>query len=566
MRITDITIENFRGIRTCSISFPNTNRLVCMIGAGDSTKSTIMKAVEWVLWPSWSLPVGDSDFYKGKTGDTITIIATFTEVPVELLSENKFGFYLRREGVLFQIGLDDEPVDGLPLCLSVRLTIDSQLEPTWEVVNNRSEPKPINYNDRRKMQLGVIGNEFEKDLTWGRYSILQKYADSKGAVQQAYASTLREALKLTKFESLDKISDTIKEIGQKFGVELVENITNRMIVQSGLYLSSVGVFEGESPLNQRGNGSRRLLSIGLNLTAFDGSTLLLIDEVEAALEPYRIRSLINELRDQLATSGQAIITTHSPVVVAECTLDEIIIVQSKKGETKSYTLSTQDESANNAIQAEVRRNPESFLCKRIIVCEGKTEIGFIRAMDKVISKTKKFRMAYKGVSVAFGSGSTTHKCAETLSTCGYDTCVFVDSDRKEDYEKNKSLEESGIPVFQWEEGKAIEEQVFCDVPAALADELISVAVRYHGIDAIKSHLEKVGIDCTTIGAQISLVNIGKDVIARIGTIAKRNNWYKQIGSGEAMANVVFQSWSNIDETSYLKVVVNGLTKWIEGND
>ena len=55
MFITNLEIEHFRGIQKGNIVFPLDSRVICMIGAGDSTKSTILKAIEWVFWPSWNL-------------------------------------------------------------------------------------------------------------------------------------------------------------------------------------------------------------------------------------------------------------------------------------------------------------------------------------------------------------------------------------------------------------------------------------------------------------------------------------------------------------------------------
>ena len=43
MFITNLEIENFRGIKQGILSFPLDTRVICMIGAGDSTKSTILK-------------------------------------------------------------------------------------------------------------------------------------------------------------------------------------------------------------------------------------------------------------------------------------------------------------------------------------------------------------------------------------------------------------------------------------------------------------------------------------------------------------------------------------------
>lgn len=63
MKILNLQIENFRGIKKCNIDFPQQSRVLCLIGAGDSTKTTLLKAIEWVLWPNWNLVVCDNDFF-----------------------------------------------------------------------------------------------------------------------------------------------------------------------------------------------------------------------------------------------------------------------------------------------------------------------------------------------------------------------------------------------------------------------------------------------------------------------------------------------------------------------
>ena len=55
MKLTNIEIKNFRGIKHASVFFPLDSRIICLIGSGDSGKSTLLTAIEWALWPSWSL-------------------------------------------------------------------------------------------------------------------------------------------------------------------------------------------------------------------------------------------------------------------------------------------------------------------------------------------------------------------------------------------------------------------------------------------------------------------------------------------------------------------------------
>ncbi len=75
MLIYHARIENFRGIKTSDFTLgENVN---CLIGSGDSTKSTILDAIEYALCPNWFIPFDDSDFFNcDVTGGDIIIDIT----------------------------------------------------------------------------------------------------------------------------------------------------------------------------------------------------------------------------------------------------------------------------------------------------------------------------------------------------------------------------------------------------------------------------------------------------------------------------------------------------------
>ena len=579
MRITNLDVQNFRGIKKCSIAFPLNTRLVCLIGAGDSTKSTLLKAIEWILWPAWNLQATDMDFSDGDTKTPITFRGTFTELPESLLSEDKFGLYLRRPNIPVSPDIDDEPRDDCPHCLTLQLTISETLEPQWEVVCNRLEPKPISLADRRTLSCGSIGDNYSRDMYWGRQSVLQRYSDAKDPLRGVYMNALRGVAKDADFSSLDKVSETIIEVGKEYGVSFSTNVRNGFIIQNAYSSTStpVGLFDGNVPLGQRGTGSQRLLSMGLNIGASDNGSILLIDEIENGLEPYRLCSVINELRLKQKDSGQTIMTTHSSVTVEECTIEELLIVRSEHGETKAYSLKGNDRKTNEAMQAEVRRNAKAFLCKRIIVCEGNTEIGFIRAFDTYLSEFEKIRLAYKGIGTADGKGSSIFDCARRLLKCGYDVCLFMDNDRADEKPHKEALRAEGVSVFDWDEPNAIEEQVFADVPSVLAEELVNVALREHGMRVYHTLITQ-GIPCEMIGEYVRLLAMEHEVQRSIGSIAKENQdgknkksekkgeWFKRISLGEAMGSVVFNNLDMIDTTRTLCRVMGNLYRWVIRND
>lgn len=576
MKITKLKIKNFRGIRESEISFPTDASLVCLIGAGDSTKTTILNAIEWLLWPNWSLVATDNDFYNCDVTNAIVIEGTFTEIPDKLKSEDKFGLFLRNDSFVLENESassqqqSDEPLDGQNIFLSIRLTIDEYLEPKWEVICNtdRNEPKLISSADRRLFASGRVGINCEKDLGWGKYSILQKHIDSKNELQNTYAQQIRVATSTLKLDSLDAISKDIISIRNDYGVNIGENIHNKLMLQSSKLSSALCLYDDNSPLKQKGFGTQRLISIGLNIENSTTGTLLLIDEIETGLEPYRIVNLIATLHDKTKTDGQVILTTHSPVVVTECDIREMYIIQSHNGLTEAKALKQNNKGLDDVFQKELRRNPSSFLSKRVIVCEGKTECGILRAFDNEVLKKRGKSLALFGVSIALGNGNELAPCADTLNKLGYDAAILMDSDDiKTEEDVQKININQNIKTFRWEEGHAIEDQIFEDISIDKANTLLKVAVEEKGYLTIKGELNfaKITYQCDDERRLISISD--EENKKKLGEIAKNksNSWFKRIDLGEEIGNIIFEGWEEMSNETILKQVFENIGVWVSNN-
>ena len=64
MIIYHLKIENFRGIRT--LDWHLNGRVLCLIGPNDSTKTTILDAIELVMLPRYNAQITDADFHHGR--------------------------------------------------------------------------------------------------------------------------------------------------------------------------------------------------------------------------------------------------------------------------------------------------------------------------------------------------------------------------------------------------------------------------------------------------------------------------------------------------------------------
>ncbi len=574
MRIAVLKINNFRGIHSANIIFPEMQRLTCIIGPGDSGKTTILKAIEWALWPTWNLSATDEDFFGCVPDNPIEIYVSLAEIPEPLTQEDRYGLFLRNADAVIT-GIDnDEPVDGKSIVITVKLIIDKTLEPKWEVVTNHAGSKTISAADRKLLAFGVVGFDYDKDFSWGRFSVLQKYTDkSKNTLHEAYMQAIREAIAGANLTQLDSVAEDIVNIGKEYGVAFQGNIHNKIMMQNGSFSTTVGIFDNKTPFILRGLGSKRLLSMGMNINAFHKGTLLIIDEVETGLEPYRISGLISRFRQRHSADGQIIMTTHSVSTICECSVEEIAILNNRAGEVTLHFLHSGDKETDGLIQRILRTDPSAFLSKRIVVCEGKTEIGLLRAFDTCNSIITGERFAYNGVSSALGGGGTKFfDLAILLKDCGYDVCILMDSDLQDEEEKKLEIMNKGIPVFSWNVGNAIEEQLYSDCSIDGANKLLQLAIEFKSYDHVKTKVKSSypeGNRPFCFDDENEQITIQEDISLenkrRIGTLAKSKKceWYKRIDLGEKLGYIAIGDRSKMGEECCFWNTMSELEKWIK---
>ena len=165
-RIHKLEIENFRGIKSFNENFRDKDFL-CLVGRGDSCKSTIIEAIAFVLSPSYSIPVTDADFYDIDSNKDIFIRAYLYDIPEKFRKEEKFGG--------FMISLDDpgaelngEEEGDIGLC--VELHIAKDLEPEWNIICPRHtddrERRSISGADRGLLGAFKISEFLTSQFSW----------------------------------------------------------------------------------------------------------------------------------------------------------------------------------------------------------------------------------------------------------------------------------------------------------------------------------------------------------------------------------------------------------------
>jgi putative ATP-dependent endonuclease of OLD family len=238
MRIRKVIIKNFRGIKALDWSLPVEN-IFCLIGKGDSSKSTIIDAIRYAFYPSWSLSLNDSDFFQCITDDPIVIEVTIGELIEEFCSLKKYGQCLRGWDKANLI-LSDEPDDHLEKVLTVRLTIEKDLEPKWRVVSDR-DPEGVEFRsaDRNKVSVGMIGTYTEKQLSWATGSALARLTDAENLNESlANASrTARNSLddnREVALKNFDEAALKSQNVAKLLGVPVIDAYTRRILISKRL--------------------------------------------------------------------------------------------------------------------------------------------------------------------------------------------------------------------------------------------------------------------------------------------------------------------------------------------
>ncbi|MCZ6860018.1 MAG: AAA family ATPase, partial [Alphaproteobacteria bacterium] len=131
-RIRAIDIHNFRGIKEFTwLPSPGLN---CLIGPGDSGKSSILDAVYLCLGARRNIQFSDADFHRLDVETPINISVTLGELDDGLKNLDAYGMYVRGFDAESKT-IEDEPEKDAETVLTVRLTIASDLEPSWSLVS-----------------------------------------------------------------------------------------------------------------------------------------------------------------------------------------------------------------------------------------------------------------------------------------------------------------------------------------------------------------------------------------------------------------------------------------------
>ena len=547
-QIRHVHIKNFRAIK--ELVWRPRPGLNCLIGSGDSGKSTILDAIEIALSARQSYPFTDADFFKLDTTNPIEIFVTIGALDDELKNIDTYGMYLR--------GFDDssgeildEPQVGLEVVLTLKLTVEEDLDADWLLYSQRTSEDDLGrrlpWKHRELIAPARLGTALNHHLAWGNRSVLNKLSEETFNVSSALADigrATRETFSNSEVAGVDELLTRVKTIANQLGVPVGD-------LQAQLDVNSVSLSHGaislhdddKTPLRQLGTGSSRLLISGLQKAATT-SSILLVDEAEYGLEPYRITRLLNELGSkEQEPEQQVFITTHSPYVLRELQANQLHVLQkiskveqlfspSSPGSHQIYSL-----NEGSVEQSTLRVCAEAFFSRAVIVCEGKTEIGLVRGIDLYNQESGKDSIQAHGAYWANGEGQPLFERATIFRKLGYRTAILKDSDKSaEDIDPTSAAQSIGIAVYEWGNNYATEDALFFGCPERVIPELIQLAVDRKTRETINSNIEYYSDN--TFCLDDCLENFDDSMRAALSIAAKKKSWFKDIQPAETVARSI----------------------------
>ncbi len=569
-RIRHLEIQNFRGIQ--EVEWYPSPGLNCLIGPGDSGKSSILDAIDLCLGSRRSIQFTDADFYCLNVETPIRIRATIGGLEEGLKNLETYGMYLRGfDSEAHEI--DDEPEAEAETVLTLQLLVGSDLEPVWSLFSDRAEAqglaRDVGWGDRARLAPSRIGAVSGYHLGWRRGSVLNRLSEERADAPAALARAARAARESFGDGAQDQLGQTLEIVSataQDLGIEIGEHLRATLDAHSVSFGGGAIALHDENgvPLHALGSGSTRLLIAGLQRRAAATSSIAIVDEIEFGLEPHRIFRFLDSLGAKEEDPPlQVFMSTHSPVAVRELSAPQLFVVRCGAGGHEIIPIGAADD-----LQGTIRRYPEAFLARSVIVCEGATEIGFIRGIDQYRVDDGGSSIWASGVSLVDCGGGHADKPflrASAFQSLGYRVAIVRDSDVAPSEGIERAFEESGGKLIAWRDARALEDELFESLPDWAVGLLVGRATEEWGEDLVDQQIRSASqgrFRLADVVEALRLEEFPEELRDTLGLAARSKNssWFKSVSRMESAAReIVGPALTDVDEG--FRALVDQLFAW-----
>jgi putative ATP-dependent endonuclease of OLD family len=470
MRVSQLTIENFRGIKKAVLQFTGHTLL---IGGNNVGKSTVCEALDLVLGLdrlNRSSPVEEFDFrnagYLAADGETpvpIRIQAILTDLTddIKTMCAANLEFWHKVERRLLgegEIAAADDP--NVEFCLRLITIAKYDIEDDQFVARTvygrgdedaDGEPKAI--PSRVKRSIGFLYlrtiRTGSRALSLERGTLLDNILRMKEARKGMWESIRTrlasleppidaEATELGPI--LDEIEARLAEYiapgGDGRSTRLfVSQLTREHLRKTISFFLTMGKGEGAVPFQQAGTGTLNTLVLALLTFIADikrDNVIFAMEEPEIALPPHTQRRIANYLLEE---TSQCFVTSHSPYVIERFEPDGIVkLNRDEHGDLSGTAIKLPTGmKAKNYRQNFRRAIAEAMLGQAVIVGEGITEQDALLVVAQKMEDNNPdlFQLDVAGVSVinADGDGNL-EKMGAFFKEIGVPAFAFFDRKKR----------------------------------------------------------------------------------------------------------------------------------------
>lgn len=403
MKIKEIEIENYRNFKK-KISIKFNDEINFIIGENNLGKSNLLKLLNKIFNARSIIMFYEEDFYDIKKEILVNL-------KLKLDSDDNLG--------IFEDNFSpDSNEDFVIIDLRITQIYDEEVNITCLNTNSeirRSDLKNLNffYIDSTENQNNHLdfNKKYDVDGSLGR--LFEK------CIEQCNKENLIEELKKIKdFEKLKDLLDKINNHFSKLYVSEKHNVSIDFNNFDNLLCNMFFVKEGNGiNLKMSGQGLKSLLYLELailyklfkinkesRMSLSNFESIIAIDEPEAHLHNYkqrcfiqyllknfkfdelskgnRFKELVKDLFNINSLDRQIIVVTHSPDILLE-DYKQIIRFYNENKELKvisgeNVEISDDDQELKHYFQ-HIKEFKEAFFSRGIIICEGDTEIGFLKS-------------------------------------------------------------------------------------------------------------------------------------------------------------------------------------------
>ncbi len=457
MRLQEMTVEGFRSIKNCSVSFDEIN---AVIGENNAGKTALLRALNSVF--NWQYEEHNflNNRHQYSPRARTKIILTFDAIADKEIYRDK--------------------IENGKMILQLTYAYgNTTRKKTLTILKHDGEN--IQVNDDFIVELKkdidyvyIPAGRNSSDLEWGRDSI--GYENIFTRTISTYAKAL--------IQSRDTISNRVETVSEAFKnkvfVRLEKELEEAGMLESSekyklgfsdgidytIFLDHVNLNIEESnrilPIKEYGSGIKSLSVIALYraFAKLSGVNVILgIEEPETNLHPHAQKKLIASLKDNRQDQEiQAIFATHSTVIIDELDHEDIILARRVKDLRRGFhTEYTQlknsfwsdyhlDEYKHNTFFR--YKNSEFFFARYVIITESTTDAQVVDELIKDMVGDKIFR-----ISILNLDGVKNLKYPYfLLKELGIPFSMVVDRDVLSNY-RNNELEQSRdtqtfLPLYQ----------------------------------------------------------------------------------------------------------------------